>query len=114
MCESGDVKGCPSCPPKVKDEILLLASQLPKTRKRKLNGDNIADAHEVALEQSRQQGRQVGIQEAMAAAGKIAVIKLSQICSAKQESPSMSLGSLSASCVCIMFATCWKMRQCSD
>ena len=73
MCESGDVRGCPSCPPEVKDEILLLASQLPKTKKRRLNEDNFADAHDVALEQSRQQGRQVGIQESMAAAGKNAV-----------------------------------------
>jgi len=73
LCESGDVKGCPSCPPEVKDEILLLASQLPKTKKRRLNADNLADAYDVALEQSRQHGRQVGIQEAMATAGKIAV-----------------------------------------
>ena len=41
MCESGDVKGCPSCPPEVKDEILLLASQLPKTKKRKLNEEDM-------------------------------------------------------------------------
>jgi hypothetical protein len=73
LCESGDVKGCPSCPPEVKDEILLLASQLPKTKKRRLNEDNLADAYDVALEQSRQHGRQIGIQEAMAAAGKIVV-----------------------------------------
>lgn len=72
LCEPGDVRGCPMCPQEVKDEILLLASQLPK-KKRKINQENLNDALDVAAEQSVEHGRQVGIKEAMAAAGKIGV-----------------------------------------
>ena len=60
------------CPEEVKDEVLLLASQLPN-KKRRLNQENLDDALDVAVEQSLRQGRQVGIKEAMAAAGKIGV-----------------------------------------
>ena len=60
------------CPQEVKDEILLLASQLPK-KKRKINQENLNDALDVAAEQPVEHGRQVGIKEAMAAAGKICV-----------------------------------------
>ena len=72
LCEPGDVKGCPERPQEVKDEIHLLASQLPK-KKRKINQENLHDAIDVAVEQSLQQGRHVGIREAMAAAGKVGV-----------------------------------------
>lgn len=72
LCESGDVKGCPACPKDVKDEILLLHSQLSK-KKRKFNQENWDDALDVAAEQSVEQGRQVGIKESMAALGKVGV-----------------------------------------
>ncbi len=72
LSKPGDVKGCPMCPEEVKDEVLLLASQLPN-KKRRLNQENLDDALDVAVEQSLRQGRQVGIKEAMAAAGKIGV-----------------------------------------
>ena len=72
LCEAGDVRGCPLCPEEVKDEILLFASQLPR-KKRRVNEENLDDALDVAVEQSVQQGRQVGIKEAMSAAGKIGV-----------------------------------------
>ena len=68
----GDVRGCPLCPEEVKDEILLLTSQLPR-KKRRVNQENLDDALDVAVEQSVQQGRQVGIKEAMSAAGKVGV-----------------------------------------
>jgi hypothetical protein len=60
------------CPDEVKDEILLLASRLPK-KKCKVNQENLDDALDVAAEQSVQQGRQVGIKESMTALGKIGV-----------------------------------------